>query len=68
MADSKATDLSSPRVKERVDKVLKQYEINLPPDAEAKKLDWLLSINEAFFQEQLKEVVSIFYILTLYFL
>ena len=37
---------------------LMKHNIPLPADQESRKLDWLLSINEEFFQQQLKEVVS----------
>ena len=34
---------------------LMKHNIPLPADQESRKLDWLLSINEEFFQQQLKE-------------
>ena len=42
-----------------------QHDVPLPQDIEKSKLDWLLQINEQFFEAELKTVVSSFLLLQL---
>ena len=37
---------------------INDYNMPLPQDMECSKLDWLLQINEEYFEEQLRTVVS----------
>ena len=39
------------------------HQVPLPMDMERSKLDWLLQINEEYFEEQLRTVVSRFILL-----
>ena len=57
--EGSGTILKSPFIQ----KIIMQHKIPLPSDLEGQKLNWLLQINDEYFEQQLKEVVSIFLIL-----
>ena len=61
MAESQAPDISTQQDQPTTTKehTVLEHDVPFPKDIEKSKLDWLLQINEQFFEVELRTVVSI---------